>query len=187
MYYSRKSTAPLPPTLTRKDITLPPRSASNVSVDYSSLHSLSDLPTSNPPSVCSSSGCSSGEVSCSTEPLSDLSVEDVLGPPNDTLPSRSVSNVSVDYSNLHSLSDLPTSNPPSVCSSSGCSSGEVSCSTEPLSDLSVEDVLGPPNDTSNDSSSHFQQVQHGQFLSNPPPSLPYESNVTGDIMELLLH
>ena len=99
----------------------------------------------------------------------------------------STSDVSVDYSSLPSLSDLPTSNPPSVCSSSVCSSGEVSCSTEPLSDLSVEDVLGPPNDTSTISGSHFQHIQSDQLLSNPLPSQTSESNVTEDIMELLLH
>ena len=104
-----------------------------------------------------------------------------------TLPPQSTSDVSMYYSRLPALSDLPTSNPPSVCSSSVCSSGEVSYSTEPLSDLSVEDVLGPPNHTSTISGSHFQHIQSDQLLSNPLPSLPSESNVTDDIIELLLH
>ena len=80
----------------------------------------------------------------------------------------------VDYSSLPSLSDLPASNPPSVSSSSVCSSGEVSCSTEPLSDLSVEDVLGPPNDTSNDSGFYHQHMGphiNQECVSSPLPDL----------------
>ena len=93
----------------------------------------------------------------------------------------------VDYSSLPSLTDIPASNPPSVCSLTGSSSGEVSCSTEPLSDLSVEDILGPPNDTSNDSASHSQHFQLDQYLQSCFPSLPSGSNVTEDISEILLH
>ena len=93
----------------------------------------------------------------------------------------------VDYSSKPALSDLPASNLPTVCSLPGCSSGEVSCSTEPLSDLSVEDVLGPPNDTSNDSASYSQRCQLDQYLPSNFPSLPSGSNVTEDISEILLH
>ena len=85
----------------------------------------------------------------------------------------------VDYSSLPSLSDLPTSNPPSVCSSSGCSSGEVSCSTEPLSDLSVEDVLGPPNDTSNDSGFYYQHM-------GPHINQKCDSSPLPDLLEFVL-
>ena len=93
----------------------------------------------------------------------------------------------VDYSSLPALSDLPASNPPTVCSSSMYVSGEMSCSTELLSDLSVEDVLGPPNDTSNESASHSQHFQLDQYLQSCFPSLPSGSNVTEDVSEILLH
>ena len=56
----------------------PPDTEGSV-VDYDSLPTLSDLPTLSPQSVGSSSVHSSGHVPSSTEHLSDLSVEDILG------------------------------------------------------------------------------------------------------------
>ena len=93
----------------------------------------------------------------------------------------------MDYNSLPTLSDLPTLSPLSVGSSSVHSRGHVSSSTEPLSDLSVEDILGQPlNGFSKDSCFAWPHNQANVQLSY---SIPYSTNmdsVTDEIIDLLI-
>ena len=80
---------------------------------------------------------------------------------SDSLSTDPLSLSSVDYNSLPTLSDLPTLSPQSVGSSSVHSSGHIPSSTEHLSDLSVEDILGEE-----DTSLHNHLSLLGLYASN---------------------